>query len=38
VDQYGATMAQWFGVGASDLPTVFPNIAHFRSSNLGFLG
>ncbi len=38
VDQYGATMAQWFGVPQSSLPTVFPNIGNFPSSNLGFLG
>lgn len=38
VDQYGATMAQWFGVGASDLPTIFPNLGKFQSSNLGILG
>lgn len=38
VAQYGATLAQWFGVNASALPTVFPNIAQFTSANLGFLG
>jgi uncharacterized protein (DUF1501 family) len=38
VDQYGATMAQWFGVPQSGLPTVFPNIGNFASNNLGFLG
>lgn len=38
VDQYGATMAQWFGVGAGTLPTIFPNIGNFSSSNLGILG
>jgi uncharacterized protein (DUF1501 family) len=37
VDQYGATLAQWFGVAPGSLPTVFPNIANFSSSNLGFL-
>jgi uncharacterized protein (DUF1501 family) len=37
VDQYGATMAQWFGVGQANLPTIFPNIGNFSSSNLGFL-
>ena len=37
-DQYGATLASWFGVPASALPTVFPNLANFGSSNLGFLG
>jgi len=35
--QYGATLAQWFGVPASSLPAVFPNIANFGSSSLGFL-
>ena len=38
VDQYGATIAGWFGVGAGSLPQVFPNLANFGSSNLGFLG
>ena len=38
VDQYGATLAQWFGVSASSLPSVFPNIANFASAKLGFLG
>jgi uncharacterized protein (DUF1501 family) len=38
VDEFSATMASWFGVAASDLPTVFPNIGRFASPNLGFLG
>lgn len=38
VDQYSATLARWFGVGASDLPTVFPNLGRFESSDLGFMG
>jgi hypothetical protein len=29
VDQFGATLAQWFGVNSSSLPTVFPNIGNF---------
>jgi hypothetical protein len=37
VDQYAATLATWFGVGASSLPTVFPNIGNFNSSDLGFM-
>ena len=37
VDQYGSTLAQWFGVSAGNLPTVFPNIGNFGSNNLGFL-
>jgi uncharacterized protein (DUF1501 family) len=37
VDQYGATLARWYGVAAADLPAVFPNVSQFASSNLGFL-
>jgi uncharacterized protein (DUF1501 family) len=37
VDQYAATLAQWFGVSATDLPTVLPNIGRFATANLGFL-
>ncbi len=38
VDQYAATLASWFGVSATNLPTVLPNIGRFATSNLGFLG
>lgn len=38
LDQYAATLAGWFGVQATDLPAVFPNLANFPASNLGFLG
>jgi uncharacterized protein (DUF1501 family) len=38
VDQYGSTLAQWFGVPQGSLPTVFPNIANFGTNPLGFLG
>jgi uncharacterized protein (DUF1501 family) len=37
VDQYGATMAKWFGVSATDMSTVFPNIRRFSNTDLGFL-
>src|SRR6202158_4430328 len=37
VDQYGATLARWFGVGSADLSAVFPNLAKFPTSDLGFL-
>jgi uncharacterized protein (DUF1501 family) len=37
VAQYGATLAQWFGVSAGNMPLIFPNIGNFSSSNLGFL-
>ncbi len=38
VDEYAATIATWFGVSPTDLPTVLPNIGRFAKSNLGFLG
>ena len=37
VDQYAATLASWFGVSPTDLPTALPNIGNFASSNLGFV-
>jgi len=37
VDQMGATLARWFGVGESQLSAVFPNLARFPSSDLGFM-
>ncbi len=38
VDQYGATMANWFGVSAANMPQIFPNIGNFQQTNLGILG
>jgi uncharacterized protein (DUF1501 family) len=35
--QYAATLAQWFGVTAAQLPAIFPNIGSFASNNLGFV-
>ena len=37
VDEYAATLATWFGVSATDLSTVLPNIGRFAKPNLGFL-
>jgi len=37
VDQYGATLAHWFGVSTADLGAIFPNLAKFPTSDLGFL-
>ena len=37
VDQYGATLAQWFGVPPAQLATVFPNLGNFATSDLGIL-
>ena len=38
VEQYAATLASWYGVAASDLPLVFPNIGRFETADLGFMG
>jgi uncharacterized protein (DUF1501 family) len=38
VDELSATLASWFGVSASDLPTVLPNIGRFAHPNLGIFG
>lgn len=37
LDQYGATLARWFGVSAEAMPTVFANIGRFATADLGFL-
>lgn len=35
--QYAATIAQWFGVPANMMGTVFPNLGNFKVTNLGFV-
>ncbi len=37
VDQYAATLASWFGVDATGLATVLPNLSNFATSDLGFM-
>lgn len=39
VDQYASTLASWFGVSASNMSTVLPNIGNYNPStwNLGFV-
>ena len=37
VDQYGATLGAWLGVGNADLDVIFPNLRNFSSRNLGFV-
>jgi uncharacterized protein (DUF1501 family) len=37
VEQYGATLARWFGVSEAGLAAVFPNLALFSPNDLGFL-
>lgn len=36
-DQYAATMASWFGLSATQLTAVFPNLSKFPVTNLGFV-
>ncbi len=37
VEQYGATLASWFGLSATQLTDVFPNLVNFSDRNLGFM-
>jgi len=37
LDQYGATLAVWFGVPPAVLPSIFPNLPNFSTQTLGFL-
>jgi uncharacterized protein (DUF1501 family) len=37
IDQYGATLAKWFGVPAVDIAQVFANIGNFATADLGFM-
>ncbi len=37
VDQFGATLAKWFGVADGTLNTVFPNLGAFSTRDLGFM-
>jgi uncharacterized protein (DUF1501 family) len=38
VEQYAATLARWFGLPEANMVNVFPKIANFPTSNLGFMG
>jgi len=35
--QYAATLAAWFGVPTANLNTIFPSLANFATTNLGFV-
>jgi uncharacterized protein (DUF1501 family) len=38
VDEYSATLAKWFGVSATDMSVVLPNVSRFANPDLGFMG
>jgi uncharacterized protein (DUF1501 family) len=38
VDQYGATLASWFGVPSASLASIFPNLPSFTAPTLSFMG
>jgi len=38
IDQYAATLANWYGLAPSDRAAVFPNLATFATPTLSFLG
>lgn len=37
IDEYSTTLARWFGIPASELSSIAPNIGRFNNPNLGFL-
>ena len=37
LEQFGATLARWFGADAQGLATAFPNLAAFAPQDLGFM-
>jgi uncharacterized protein (DUF1501 family) len=37
VNQFAGTLASWFGVSATDMATVLPDLSNFTTKNLGFL-
>ncbi|GAC1411065.1 MAG: DUF1501 domain-containing protein [Burkholderiaceae bacterium] len=37
VEQYGATLATWFGLSATQIDDIFPSLANFSVRSLGFM-
>ncbi len=37
LDQYGATLAKWFGASPTDVAQIFPNVGRFATSDIGFM-
>lgn len=38
VEQYAATLGNWFGLDSGELNTALPNLSRFDTSDLGFMG
>jgi uncharacterized protein (DUF1501 family) len=38
LDQFGGTIARWFGVSSDAMASVFPNLTNFATQDLGFVG
>lgn len=38
LEQFGATLARWFGLDATAIAAAFPNLGAFGSADLGFMG
>jgi uncharacterized protein (DUF1501 family) len=37
LDQYGGTLAKWFGASPTDVTQIFPNIGRFATPDIGFM-
>ena len=37
VDQYAGTIASWFGLSATQIDAIFPNLKNFATRNIGFV-
>lgn len=37
IEQYGATLASWFGAGQNELETIFPHLNRFAEADIGFM-
>jgi len=37
IEQYGATLARWFGANETQLTTIFPHLSRFDNADLGFM-